>query len=317
MKALVYLIAFLLSIQFSFAQQIEKYFDYNWRTCNPNEARFYSLIEKTDSGWLRRDYFVIEKKMQMKGMYLDSACSIANGVFYRFYSNGKLKSIGKYVNNKKEDVWIGYHLNGYMSDSAYYKDGLPAGNAMEWHDNGYPSDSTHYNEDGSTVKIRWFPNGNISEAGRLNPAGKLTGKWQFFHSNGQLSASETYNNGILVDRKYFTEEGTPMTDTTDHTRKAEFKGGINAWSKYLEKNLYFPAHYQIVNGDKAVVVVNFTIDENGKITNTDLHTPFHPAFNDIALKVVRTSPAWLPAIDHNRRVLYRHRQAIFFAQEKL
>ena len=33
-----------------------------------------------------------------------------------------------------------------------------------------------------------------------------------------------------------------------------------------------------------------------------------------ALKVINKSPAWIPAIDHNRRVKYFHRQAITFGQ---
>lgn len=317
MKALVYLIAFLATGHFVAGQKIEKYYDYNGRECKDTEARFYSISEKTDSGWLYRNYFLIEKKMHIKGIYLDSACTIANGNFYYFHSNGNLSSAGKYIDNKKEGLWIGYHFNGYMSDSSFYREGTPTGISLKWHDNGFLADSTHYNEDGSAVKIGWFANGNLSEAGRLNPAGKMTGKWQFFHSNGKLSASEIYDNGILADRKYYSEDGSPMADTTDHTRAAQFKGGISSWTKYLEKNLYFPAQYKIVNGDKAVVVVNFMIDENGKITDVNLQTPFHPAFNEIALKVVRTAPDWQPAMNHNRRVMFRHRQAIFFTQERL
>jgi hypothetical protein len=46
------------------AQRTELYSDYNWKPCEPLEARFYSTIQKTDSGWLRNDYFISELKPQ-------------------------------------------------------------------------------------------------------------------------------------------------------------------------------------------------------------------------------------------------------------
>jgi len=201
-----------------------------------------------------------------------------------------------------------------MQDSTLFEEDQPKGISLRWHANGSMSDSSFYLEDGSSVKVSWFENGTVSSAGRLNAEKQLHGKWQYFHTNGHLSAAETYNNGILVDRQYYTEEGKALADTTDKTSPPVFKGDIPGWLKYLEKNLYFPANYKIVNGDKAVVVVSFTIDENGKVTDTYLPTPFHPVFNDIVLRVIKTSPNWQPAINHNRRVPFTHRQVVGFKQ---
>ncbi|MEO6546688.1 MAG: hypothetical protein ABIN94_01765 [Ferruginibacter sp.] len=55
------------------------------------------------------------------------------------------------------------------------------------------------------------------------------------------------------------------------------------------------------NSDAVVVVVSATIDENGKITDAFVSSPFHPAFDDIALKKTKKAPNWLPAINHHRR----------------
>jgi TonB family protein len=298
------------------AQQITKYFDFNWKECPANEARFMGVIIHTDSGWLRKDYFIREKKLQMKGLYKDSDCKFATGQFIFFHANGNLQTIGKYTDNKKEGLWISFYENGNMRDSTVYEAGKPAGISIQWHSNGYMSDSTFYRPDGTAVKVGWFPDGTVSEAGYLTADMKLHGKWQFFHANGKLSAAETFNAGKLVDRQYYAEDGTLMSDTTDHTRPAEFPGGIPAWMKYLERNLFFPPGYEIINGDKAAVVVEFTVDKEGKATDVRIATPFHPAFDAIALRTFKNSPVWKPAINHNRKVSYSHRQAVYFSQTR-
>jgi antitoxin component YwqK of YwqJK toxin-antitoxin module len=295
-------------------QKIEKYFDYNWKECAPDMARFYGLIQKTDSGWLKQDYFLIEKKLQMEALYQDSACTKAIGEYYMFYPNGKLQTLGKYSNNEKQGLWISLYPDGFMQDSTIYENGQPVGVSKQWHENGFLSDSTIYNPDGSAVRFSWFDDGNIAAAGRLNPLGHLQGKWQYFHYNGKLSALETYNNDVLVNKQYFSEDGTQMQDTTDHTRKAEFKGGVNGWLRWLEKNLYPPANFRITNADKGTVITSFVIDKEGKLSNIYLPVPFFEPYNDIVLRVFRSSPKWIPAFEHNRAVKYRHKQSITFVQ---
>ncbi len=296
------------------AQKIEKFYDYKWNECPANEARFYSYIENTDSGWVRFDYFLAEKKLQMKGKYKDSTRKISDGYFYFFHSNGVIQSTGQYLNNKKNGLWLGFYPDKTMSDSTFYDSGNPKGTSIQWHTNGFMSDSTVYIEDGKSVAVSWFDDGTVSSAGRLNILHEKTGKWQYFHKTGKLSADEIYDNGVLIDRKYVSEDGITMTDTTNKSHPAQYPGGIPKWTKYLERNLYFPPNYKIVNGDKAVVVMVFTVDENGNVKDVVVETPFFPAFDEIALKVIKNSPKWIPAIDHNRNVKYHHKQTVSFNQ---
>jgi len=39
-------------------QTIEKFYNYNWKECEPKEARFYSTILTTYAGYVRKDYFL-------------------------------------------------------------------------------------------------------------------------------------------------------------------------------------------------------------------------------------------------------------------
>ena len=314
MKNIFFIACIILSIQAA-AQKIESYYDYNWKPCESLKARFYSTLQKTDSGWLRHDYFIDGLKLQMKALFADSACKVYNGQSIFFYANGRVSDIGQKLYNRNEGVCLSFHSNGMMSDSATYLYGSPIGNKMSWWPNGVVSDSVAHVNDSMDVEVSWFDNGNPSQAGYLLH-GKMQGKWKFFHSNGQVAAVETYDHGQALQKEFFKEDGSPQTDTAKTHSDAVFKGGLSAWQNYLSNKLFWPANYQFSNGNMAVVAVDITINEDGKLENAEVGIPFHPAFDKIALDVVRRSPNWSPRISHNRRVKATFRQPITFKQEE-
>ena len=56
------LLIFLVSVE-SIAQKTEKFYDYSWKECEPNAARFFSITTKTDSGTCRKNYYIKEKTL--------------------------------------------------------------------------------------------------------------------------------------------------------------------------------------------------------------------------------------------------------------
>ena len=298
------------------AQKTETFYDYSWKPCPPENARFYSVLEKTDSGWFRKDYFMGSKSLQMQALYEDSACKIKNGYYYYFHANGRSSSIGRELKNKQEGICIRHHPNGMPADSALYRNGVPVGSRMRWHRNGYMSDSIYHANDSMDVQISWFDDGAISSAGYLLN-GKLHGKWKYYHRNGNPSGEVVYSKGDVVSKTYYNEDGSPETNTSEANKEASFKnGGIEGWQKYLHKNLYWPRGYEFSNGTLAVVVVGMTINEQGKPEDVEVVTPFHPEFDRIALKIIQNSPAWLSAVEQNRKVKKRFNQPVTFQQEE-
>src|SRR5689334_3466373 len=98
------------------AQKIERYYDYTWKeVSDATKARFYSLIEKEDSVWNRKDYYLREGRLQMQGYYKDADCKIEHGDFTWYHPNGYLQTKGRYSNGKKSGVWLSFHENGMMS----------------------------------------------------------------------------------------------------------------------------------------------------------------------------------------------------------
>jgi TonB family protein len=307
-------ILLLLTATTTFAQKIEKYYDYQWRLTDVAHARFYSLLEKNDSGWHCRDYYVRDASLQFEGWYADSTRKTEEGKFEYDYPDQTTEIKGGFLHGKWQGPRIVYHPNGKMADSAVYDKGNAIGTSMAWFPNGYPSDSSFHNADGSGIQLKWFDNGNPSSAGLMATGLKKNGKWKFFHKNGQLSALELYDNGKLVDKQYFDEAGKPMLDTTNRDRPATYKAGMTAWLEYLGKHLHYPKGFVITNSDQAVVVIKMTVDEDGKIKDAFVRVPFYPDFDKIALDVISKAPRWLPAMDHNRRVSTHLTQPVIFEE---
>lgn len=301
----------------SFGQTIEKFYTFNWQECEANEGRFYVTILKTDSGYVRKDYFIHEKSLQMSGKYIDKDSKVKNGYFYYFHPNGVIDGFGKYVNGKKEGLWLHYHPNGTLLDSGIYSNGHILGTSLSWHLNGYPQDSTVIDKAGKGLQVTWFDDGSVASAGFITDNAKPSGTWQYFYRNGQVSCKETYQNDAVINKLYCKENGEAITDTTNADREATFPGGIKAWQKYLMKQAYFPDRFQILNADKAVVVITFTVNEDGKVEDIEVSTPFYPEFDKIAKDAIRRSPDWLPSINHNRKVKFTMRQPITFAQREI
>jgi TonB family protein len=296
-------------------QKTEKYFDYQWHETDVVHARFYSLIEKTDSGWHRRDYFLHSLTQQMEGFYTDSACKIPSGYFRYYHPNRHIQSMGAYRDGKKQGLWMSYYSDGLLYDSTVYESGNPVGVRVSWYRSGYMRDSGNYNPDGSGIHISWFDNGQPSFAGRYAPGYKRFGKWQYFYRDGGISFTEIYDpQGRLLSKSLFDEKGTLLVDTANDDRAASFPGGQKAWSRYLSRALYFPEQYRITNGDEATVVVTATINEDGRVTDVEVAVPFYPAFDKIALEAISRCPNWVPAMDHHRKVKDYIRQPVTFSQ---
>ena len=297
------------------SQKTEAYYDFFWNKCDAANASYYSTVEKTDSGWLRHDFYLSTQRLQMKALYEDPTCKIQNGNCFYYHSNGIPSVIGKYVHGNREGICVSYYFNGMMADSGMYRNGQVVDKAFKWHPNGIIADSLSRVDDSTCMEVGWFDDGSPSYGG-YHVNGKMQSKWKYYHHNGQLSATVVYEKGNKVSAEYFDENGKKVMDTSMVEREATFKGGIPAWKKYLEKNLYWPPGLKFTTAGHVTVGVSFAIDENGKVIDAEIYMPFHEAFDKIALKIVKNSPPWIPAISNNRKIKAYRRQPITFTQEE-
>ena len=109
-----------------------------------------------------------------------------------------------------------------------------------------------------------------------------------------------------------TKEKEPLPFTTIQT-EAKFPGGLDAWTKYLERNLNTAA--PVDNGappGSYSVVVSFLVDKNGNVSDVQaLNDPGYGTAEE-AVRVIKKSKQWIPALQNGSNVTYRQKQSITF-----
>lgn len=94
---------------------------------------------------------------------------------------------------------------------------------------------------------------------------------------------------------------------------ASFPGGIAAWTKYLERNL----NRDVPNDNgappgKYTVIVSFIVSKTGAISDVTAENDPGYGTKAEAIRVIQKGPAWTPAVQNGRNVIYRHKQSITF-----
>ncbi|HEY8927920.1 MAG TPA: energy transducer TonB [Mucilaginibacter sp.] len=94
-------------------------------------------------------------------------------------------------------------------------------------------------------------------------------------------------------------------------RNAEFPGGTDRFFSFIRKNLTYPSesHDKGIQGD---VIVSFTVSPDGSLTNIAIKQGLAPDLDAEALKVVRLSPKWTPAMQNNKKVAVKFTVPVTF-----
>jgi TonB family protein len=79
-------------------------------------------------------------------------------------------------------------------------------------------------------------------------------------------------------------------------KAAEFPGGFDAFSKYLVKTA------KKVSAKNGKVMVSFIVETDGVISNAKIETSVDAASDQEALRVIRLSPRWIPAMENGRKI---------------
>jgi len=88
-------------------------------------------------------------------------------------------------------------------------------------------------------------------------------------------------------------------------------GGMNAWAKFLGKNLRFPAEAQ-EDGISGRVTLSFVIEKNGTLSNITVDKPAGHGFDEEALRVLKLAKAWKPGMQNGQPVRVKYSIPINF-----
>jgi periplasmic protein TonB len=108
----------------------------------------------------------------------------------------------------------------------------------------------------------------------------------------------------------------PGPDVSVHTTEGldfmpEPVGGTNAWSKFLNKNLRFPAAAQ-EEGVSGKVWLSFIIEKDGSLSNIVVDRGAGHGFDEEALRVLKLAKAWKPGMQNGQPVRVKYQIPINF-----
>lgn len=93
--------------------------------------------------------------------------------------------------------------------------------------------------------------------------------------------------------------------------QAMFKGGMDAWYGYLNKNLKYPSQAKRM-GIEGMVIVRFVVNTDGSIQDIELVRTIGGGCDEMAKEVIENSPNWNPGRIGGRAVRSRMTMPIRF-----
>jgi protein TonB len=103
-------------------------------------------------------------------------------------------------------------------------------------------------------------------------------------------------NSLVKEKKdtlWTVETKTNPLEIT--TEMASPIGGLAEFIKYIQKNIVYPPQAK-ATGQEGTVYVQFTVDVDGSVTDVHVMKGFGFGCDEEAIRVVKTSPKWKPAI---------------------
>jgi len=94
--------------------------------------------------------------------------------------------------------------------------------------------------------------------------------------------------------------------------ESEYPGGAAAWKRYLNKNFHYPED-GLSNEIQGIVIVQFIVDKEGNVSDVQaVSGPEEGGLREEAIRVIRKSGTWIPAVQNGRKVKSYKRQPVIF-----
>lgn len=94
----------------------------------------------------------------------------------------------------------------------------------------------------------------------------------------------------------------------------EFPGGMDAWVKYIQKNLRYPSMAS-ENGVQGKVFLSFVVEKDGTITDVKVTKGIGFGCDDEAMRVIKKSPRWKAGMQNNLPVRVRYNMPISYMMQ--
>jgi protein TonB len=120
--------------------------------------------------------------------------------------------------------------------------------------------------------------------------------------------SEAAITGVIELPKKEVEEGDGIPLHVEI--ESEYPGGLTAWKRFLDSNLRYPTE-AVDQGIEGFVTVQFVVDKEGNVSNVEAVSGPQELRGE-AVRVIKKSGKWTPAIQNGHKVKSYKKQPIGF-----
>ena len=149
-----------------------------------------------------------------EGNYKDSK---KQGIWKRFFPNGKVKDEIEYVNNRPNGYYRTYYENGQVQEEGVWQRNRNVGQFKRYYENGQVAQEFNFNETGKRdgKQVYYYENGQVMIEGEW-AAGKESGEIVEYYENGDIKAKKVFNNGIMdTTKSQIFEPKNPIENKED------------------------------------------------------------------------------------------------------
>src|SRR6478672_9724042 len=212
----------------------------------------YELIEYYKNGNVKRKgYTTLPKGVRLEGLAIS------------FYKNGKKKSVNNYQQNKLIGTSNQFYENGNLRETRLY---TIATNENDLKEENYKTlqvcDTT------GNKFLDSIGNGDVNLETKTNrirgmyKEGYKDGLWTEYVAEDKTTYEELYKTGKFVSGKFISDNGEKGNYVNKVLALPYFKGGKEAFSDFLKRNIKYPSDAR-ANRIEGNVLISFFVEEDG------------------------------------------------------
>lgn len=106
---------------------------------------------------------------------------------------------------------------------------------------------------------------------------------------------------VTVSFSQNTEEDNTEKSFVINATRPQYDGGMPALANFLRDNLHF-SEKDMGGLNAAKVIVRFTVEKTGEVTNVQVLKGVNEALNKEAVRIVKSMPYWIPGTQRGKRI---------------
>jgi TonB family protein len=277
------------------------YYDGMSKKSPKQRASRYAVFTKADSGYDAKVYN-LNDVLLFTGHYITLSKDLQQdrqGEFASYYIKGTISNKGRYDNNLRTGLWKEYtYTTGALCGERHYNHDSLDGPCVEYHFvsgiknvvgqyvNGRKEGTwTYYAKDGSMINETTYTGGKVTQVKRYDFDKEVVKVLSY--KEGLLTGVRAYDS---ADKEVAYVAVKKDSSINGFAGKEEYD---NESPPVVHERVHYPPDARD-NGIEGTVIIKFTIDEDGIVTEVHVAQSISPELDAEALRVVKAIPRWKP-----------------------